>query len=195
MALYRYVPGKDQLLDLMIDAALGSPPEASGEHWRSEIAAWAHASLAMFHARPWLLESILHRATIGPNWLAWLNGALRALSGSGLAASDMVPAVLLIDGHVRAAAQISLNAKGTSEWAENFAKALQQAKADPRYAALAAVIDSGGLGQSSPTATFEFGLERILDGIELHVRARPSAALHSRGRAKAPVTPARAKRG
>ena len=186
MALYRYVPGKDQLLDLMIDAALGSPPAARGQHWRSEVTAWARASLAMFHARPWLLEAVLSRAPIGPNWLAWLNAGLRALAGSGLGASDMPPAVLLIDGHVRAAAQVSLNATGTSEWAQSFAKALQQASADPRYSALAAVMHAGGFGASSSPTSFEFGLERILDGIERFVETRPAIAVSARTKRKNP---------
>jgi len=186
MALYRYVPGKDQLLDLMIDAALDSPPEARGQHWRSEIAVWARASLSMFHSRPWLLDAVLSRAPIGPNWLAWLNAALRALANSGLGATDMIPAVLLIDGHVRAAAQVALNSTGTSGWAQSFGKAIQQASTDPRYSALAAVMHAGGFGESSPTSSFEFGLERILDGIERFVGTRPAAAASARPKRKNP---------
>src|SRR5690349_10100499 len=34
MALYRYVPGKDELVALMTDAALGDPPPLTGRGWR-----------------------------------------------------------------------------------------------------------------------------------------------------------------
>lgn len=171
MALYRYVPGKDELVDLMIDSAMGQPPQPGGQDWRTEIAQWARASLGMFHVRPWLLESVMRRAPIGPNWLAWLNAALRALSDSGLAPGEMIPAVLLIDGHVRSAAQVDLGTTATALWAENFFRALQMTGGDPRYAALAHVASTGGFGPSAQTP-FEFGLQRLLDGIESWVRAR-----------------------
>src|SRR3954471_20260485 len=43
MSLYRYVGAKDELLALMVDAALG-PPEherAPGESWRTGLERWA----------------------------------------------------------------------------------------------------------------------------------------------------------
>lgn len=37
MSLYRYVAAKDELLNLMVDTALGAPPLlAPGEDWRAE---------------------------------------------------------------------------------------------------------------------------------------------------------------
>jgi AcrR family transcriptional regulator len=173
MALYRHVPGKDELIDLMIDVALGTPPDPGGRDWRTEIVGWARASLGLFQARPWLLESVMRRAPIGPNWVAWLDAALQALSDSGLTAREMVPTVLLIDGHVRSAAQISLGATGTGEWAENFGRMLQRVSVDPRYAALASVAGGGGFAQSGQSS-FEFGLQRILDGVESFMRTPAS---------------------
>ena len=196
MALYRHVPGKDELIDLMIDAALGTPPEPGGRDWQAEIVEWARASLGLFEARPWLLESVMRRAPIGPNWAAWLNAALQALSGSGLTASEMVPTVLLIDGHVRSAAQATLGATGTGEWAENFGTMLQRVSVDPRYAALARVAGGSGFDQSEQSS-FEFGLQRILDGVESFIRT--PASRRSRGavgqRAAASRTPRVRSRG
>jgi AcrR family transcriptional regulator len=171
MALYRHVPGKDELLDFMIDSALGAPPDPGGKDWRTEISQWARASLRLFHARPWLLEAVMRRAPIGPNWLAWLNAALQALRDSGLAATEMIPTVMLIDGHVRGTAQVTLGATGTQEWGENFRRVLENTSSDPRYAALAGVASSGGFGPP-PVGIFEFGLQRLLDGIESLVRSR-----------------------
>jgi len=171
MALYRYVPGKDELIDLMIDAALGAPPHPISSDWRTEIAQWARTSLARFHAQPWLLESVMRTAPIGPNWLAWLNAALRALSGSGLSAKEMIPAVLLIDGHVRSAAQVSLGATGTEQWAENFDRVLRATHDDANYSALTRVAGAGGFAETSQSP-FEFGLQLLLDGIESHIGAR-----------------------
>src|SRR5919198_4883542 len=41
MSLYRHVSSKEELLDLMVDAAFGTPPSASGEDWRAGLARWA----------------------------------------------------------------------------------------------------------------------------------------------------------
>lgn len=180
MALYRYVPGKHELIDLMIDSALGTPPAPRGRAWRAEVTQWARSSLAVFQGRPWLLEAVMGRATIGPHWLAWLNGALQAFAESGLTAKDMVAAVLLVDGHVRSAAQVSLGPAASAQWAEDFGRVLQTVGGDARYSAVARVAGAGGFDR--PTAAeespFEFGLQRLLDGIEAFTRARPRASAH-----------------
>ena len=45
MALYRHVPGKDAMVDLMFDAAMGSPPshDCVDGGWRPKIEQWALA--------------------------------------------------------------------------------------------------------------------------------------------------------
>src|SRR3569833_1955151 len=55
MSLYTYVPGRAELLDLMIDHAHGelpAPDTALG--WREALAAIADAQWALFHRPPWL---------------------------------------------------------------------------------------------------------------------------------------------
>jgi AcrR family transcriptional regulator len=175
MALYRYVPGKHELIDLMIDSALGMPPAPGGRPWGAEVTLWARSSLAIFQGRPWLLEAVMGRATIGPNWLAWLNAALQAFAESGLTAKDMVAAVLLVDGHVRSAAQVSLGPAGSAQWAEDFGRVLQTVGGDARYSAVARVAGAGGFDPlaAAEESPFEFGLQRLLNGIEAFTRARP----------------------
>src|SRR6516165_5850819 len=54
MSLYRYVSAKDELLTLMVDTALGLPPEApAGEDWRSGITRWAVGIRTAYHRHPW----------------------------------------------------------------------------------------------------------------------------------------------
>jgi AcrR family transcriptional regulator len=174
MAIYRYVPGKSELVDLATDAALGSPPGPGEGPWRSEIARWARASLARCEERPWRLESAQHRVPIGPNWLAWLDAGLRALADSGLAATEMLNAVMLVDGHVRATAQLSAGAAATQRWTQDFRRVLESALGDPRYPALTRLAEVGGFSDPASETPFEFGLERVLDGIGARVAAQPS---------------------
>src|SRR5580658_368521 len=43
MSLYRHLSAKEELLELMVDAAWGDPPAApaAGEEWRAGLARWA----------------------------------------------------------------------------------------------------------------------------------------------------------
>jgi AcrR family transcriptional regulator len=172
MALYRHVAKKEDLLDIVIDSAFGTPPASGSGDWRVEVTQWARACVAMFQERPWLLELVIRRAPIGPNWLAWFNALLQALSYSRLAPGEVLAAAALVDGHARTAAEISLAAKAA--WAEKFSRVLATVGGDPRYPALGLLLANGGFAPSTGDASslFEFGLARILDGIEAHCRAR-----------------------
>jgi AcrR family transcriptional regulator len=174
MALYRYVPGKEELIDLMNDRALGPPPPAGVGTWRAELTRWARASLSRFQGRHWLLETASRRVPIGPNWLGWLDAGLRALERSGLPPHEMIAAVMLVDGHVRATAELSSGAAVTERWARDFSRVLSSVIGDARFPAITEVAAAKGFSRAPTNAEspFEFGLERILDGIEARARAR-----------------------
>jgi AcrR family transcriptional regulator len=174
MALYRYVPGKDELIDLMIDAALGTPPALTGQDWRSEVGQWVRADLAVFRRHPWLLQTTISRVPIGPNWLAWLESLMRALSGTSLRANEQISVALLVDGHARSAAEIALGVTSTPQWAADFGRVLGTVMSDNRFSALAGVATAGGFEKAGLNEHFEFGLQRLLDGIDAFVRADSS---------------------
>ena len=71
MALYRYVPGKAELIDLMVDSALGPPPALteSKRSWRPALKEWARLISAAFYKHPWALESTGRLRPTGPNEL------------------------------------------------------------------------------------------------------------------------------
>src|SRR5688500_11070334 len=56
MSLYRYVRKKSDLVDAMIESALGPPPRLDGA-WRARLGSWAERTLACFGRHPWLLEA------------------------------------------------------------------------------------------------------------------------------------------
>ena len=173
MALYRHVPGKRELVDLMTDAAFDPAPQSAGLDWRSEIADWARADHALFQRHPWLHESVMRGTAVGPHWLDWVESALRALTHAPIGNRDKMSVVLLVDGHARASAQVNSGAKMSGEWAANFARALERSVRDPRYRALAALAASGSFAPplAGELSAFEFGLERLLDGIAAQGRA------------------------
>jgi AcrR family transcriptional regulator len=110
MSLYRHVPGKRELVDLMIDVGLGPPPPLDGppRAWRKKLTRWAQALWSVFHAHPWSLEATGRLRVMGPNELAWLEAGLGALAPTGLRPGERRAACLALLSQVRGMAQFSV---------------------------------------------------------------------------------------
>ncbi len=178
MAVYRYFPNKETLIDAIVDAGLGLPPSPSaGSDWRAEVTQWAHAKREMLCARPWLAELPFVAAPHGPNWLSWLEALAAPLARTGLPAAELGQMISIIDGYVRGASDTSISlarsrARGISEqeWAAAVGADLGRAIGDPRFRNFAAIITAPSDGQPrNMRDSFDFGLQRILDGIALYV--------------------------
>lgn len=186
MAIYRYFPSKEALYDAIVDTGMGLPPRPTEPraHWRDEIAAWAHAKRAMLCARPWLAELPFVAAPHGPNWLSWLEAAIKPLSTTGLNAADLGEILSIIDGFTRGASDTAVSlararARGTSveQWAAAVGADLGRAIGDPRFPTFAALLTAPSIGRPrAMDESFDFGLQRVLDGIELYINANASKA-------------------
>lgn len=174
MALYRYVPSKGALIDLVADSAIGRPPKPRGLNWRADISAWARANLAQMRRHPWLFEIISTRASVGPNWARWIDSGLQSLAGLPFSASENMAVLLLVDGHFRAAAQVLVGPKSSEEWENNFGRMLHTVAEDQRYPTLAAMLAAGRFAEPGLDleSMIDFGFERLLDGIEAFARSR-----------------------
>ena len=103
MALYTYVPGKDELLDLMYDGAHAELPGRSDldEGWRSAVASWATDLLGCYVRHPWALHVATGRPPLGPGLMRKYELELRAVDGLGLSEVQMDLLVTLVNGFVR----------------------------------------------------------------------------------------------
>lgn len=185
MSLYRYVAAKDELLGLMVDAAFGPPPEGpSGpgvEAWRPGMARWAWEMRIGMRRHPWVTQIPIGGLPIRPNEVTWFEAGLRCLGGTGLQEEEKGSVILLISGYVRndAAQEADIEAavrgsgKTPDEWMASYAGILATV-ADPlRFPALRKFIEAGVFDHSDPPEReFSFGLERLLDGIDVLVQAR-----------------------
>ena len=173
MALYRYVPGKVELLDVMVDAVIGEQAPAPAGGWRERLAASARASRALHERHPWLAPATLARPPLGPNAVAAYERLLAAAAGSGLSPAETVAAAQLVAGYARSAAGRE-EERGRTERFWSQRSAFWEDHYDPeRFPALTALYESGAF--DDPPDAFEFGLQRILDGIEaLLVSRRPA---------------------
>ena len=189
MALYRYVPGKAELVALMVDAALGDPPRlpppaapaaqraetgptaASGEQvWRAVLRLWATTIFSRYRAHPWAIEASAGARPIGPHEMAWMENALAALAGTGLTGPERLDAVVLLNGHVRSLVQVSAGQEDLEAEIARQVGAVLSAYPDRYPQVLAAFSDS----PQSPGRdnALDFGIDRILDGLAALIAAR-----------------------
>jgi AcrR family transcriptional regulator len=196
MSLYTYVPGKAELLDVMLDTVLAEearPDEAAGG-WRAGLERRAREDWALYHRHPWILQITPSRSLLGPNETDLFEATMRVVEGIGLSGAEMVLVVSLIAEYTRGAAETAVGAaqaeRRTGISDEEWWKArepLFDKYFDPaRYPTLTRAASSGAFEPSSgddqytvavARESFEFGLLRVLDGIEafIEARSRPSA--------------------
>lgn len=187
MSLYTYVPGKDELLDVMLDtvyAELVEPHKSAT--WRAGLEWHARLAWNFYHRHPWVLQLSVARAILGPHEMAAYDATLAVALDTGLSGSEIAGVVGLISSFVRGAAQNALDAAlaaqrtgvSNDEWWMARAPLLEKYFDPDRFPAVKqvealgafeAVDDTGDYLVQHARRDFEFGLQRVLDGIESYV--------------------------
>jgi AcrR family transcriptional regulator len=184
MSLYRYVAAKDDLLLLMVDAALGTPtPRPSGEQgWRAGLTRWTAGVRAAYRAHPWSIRVPISGPPLGPNNVAWLDDALASLAETPLTEQQKLSTVLLLSGFVRNEVTLTADLAATSGGRDvmpGYGATLARLLGPTRFPALQRAIASGALDEDDDIdVEFHFGLARILDGVQMLIdSARPQRGL------------------
>jgi AcrR family transcriptional regulator len=190
MTLYTYVPGKGELLDLMLDTVYAELPlaDTGGRPWRDRLAQVAEQNRALYAAHPWAAEISTARPPLGPGQLAKYEHELAALDGLGLddVTTDAALTYLLgfVQGWARAAAD-ARSLRGTDAsgaaldderwWAAN-APLLERVVDPARYPRAVRVGSAAGAAHGaaySPDHAYRFGLARVLDGLAALIDTPP----------------------
>ncbi|MFF5975532.1 TetR/AcrR family transcriptional regulator [Streptomyces sp. NPDC012769] len=177
MSLYRYVPGKTELLDLMLDRVQGESFEDDPEAptgWRDTVTKLARSHLALYRAHPWLLKVSQARSVLGPSALRGLEVCLSGLKGPhgmGLSDQQTIGVIITVQGFVSGIARMEIEAVEAARetgvdddefWARQR-PFLERAMASGDYPLMA------GMAENTFARDFDhfaFGLERLLDGFE-----------------------------
>jgi AcrR family transcriptional regulator len=185
MSFYTHVPGKAELLDLMLDAAadVGEKPVFDPVEWRANVGMIARGYREFYLKHPWVFELSTHRPVLGPNTMTAYDTALSAFDGLGLSEVEMDQALTTVSnyvhGAVRDAARASmvkkLSGMSDAEWWERVAPALQEIDYTPYpVAARVGPIVGELYGLGDPERAFNFGLELLLDGFERLIAGKAS---------------------
>lgn len=175
MSLYRYVPGKDELVHLMVDHVYAEDVdhvEALDGTWRERLAGVCRKDWAFYRRHPWMLHVPEGRPMLGPNSMRATEAALRALDGLGLGGAEMLDVIVTVNSWVAGLARTSLDAAtaatttGVSddEWWDTQAPYLEKSLQEGRFPLLTRAGDEGAFG-SEADDSFEFGLTVLLDGV------------------------------
>ncbi|MEV8340826.1 TetR/AcrR family transcriptional regulator [Streptomyces niveus] len=189
MSLYRHVPGRAELVDLMLDRVQGEgahapepdtaePDTVQSTHgWRKTVERAARDELALYQAHPWLLSVNQTRPVLGPGAVGGMESMLAGIKDTGLSDPELISVIIMVSGYVSGVARTQVHAveaqqvTGISD--DEFWRAqepmLSTVMTSGRYPLMAAL---------SPEAFgpdfdhFEFGLQRLLDGLEVLVEQR-----------------------
>ncbi|MBR8741022.1 TetR/AcrR family transcriptional regulator [Nocardiopsis sp. MG754419] len=187
MSLYTYVPGKGELLDLMVDAAYGDldTDDRSGT-WRERLRRIAFADRELYVRHPWMLQVVTLRL-LGPHLIAKYDHELSAVDGLGLSDVEMDSTVNLVNGYVESTVRKTLGAEQVAresgmddeQWWRTYEPPLTALADDARFPIASRVGTAVGRAHRSvydPDHEFSFGLERVLDGVQALVDSRACAS-------------------
>ncbi|MBE1490488.1 AcrR family transcriptional regulator [Plantactinospora soyae] len=185
MSLYTHLPGKAELLDLMLDTVYADVPDTdtTPRDWRTRVEQIARDAWARYHRHPWMLQIGTSRPVLGPNAMARYEHELRAIDGIGLTDIEMDSVVNLVAGHVASAARQALDATSVEQrtgmtdeqwWSARapLLDALTEGHHYPTAARVGATVGEAYGSAVNPVHAFEFGLHRLLDGIDALIRDR-----------------------
>jgi AcrR family transcriptional regulator len=178
MSLYRHVAGKDELLIAMMDAVLGEEPlpDRPPKGWRACLELSSRLQWKGFRSHPWLASALsITRPQLIPNGMRHTEWALRALDGTGLTVEQMMRVHLTLFSHVRG---LALNLEPEAQ-AEQDSGLTNEEWMQTREHDFLTVIKGGDFPMMSRMfdedleldldGLFEFGLGRLLDGLERYV--------------------------
>ncbi|MEU7938436.1 TetR/AcrR family transcriptional regulator [Microbispora bryophytorum] len=174
MGLYRYVRGKDDVIELMVDAVYAEEARAGeGGDWREVLRVSALRLRALTLRHPWLIETTAQAGPLTPNFVARTDRLLASLDGLGLDADTAMTVIGTVTAFVTGAttARIRMVRLMRKEGAEKmddlrslYSSRMKWLLESGRYPAFERYIRQG-VRKDDDDWQFELGLDSVLDGI------------------------------
>ncbi|AEM84120.1 TetR/AcrR family transcriptional regulator C-terminal domain-containing protein [Streptomyces violaceusniger] len=178
MTLYTYVPGKAELLDLMLDTVYQEMPRT--EHlpdtsWRTRVTTVAHENRVLFQQHPWVATLPSTRPALGPGLMGKYEHELGAFDGTELDDIERDAALTHLLAFVQSTARTASDtqaadrdsAMSDEQWWSANAPLLARVFDPARYPLATRVGSAAGTahqGAYNPDHAFDFGLRCVLEG-------------------------------
>ncbi|MEU4546797.1 TetR/AcrR family transcriptional regulator [Nonomuraea dietziae] len=192
MSLYRYVPSRDDLVELMADRLMGEIDVEglpSGD-WRADLTRYAHGMRAMWLRHPWI--ATVHRSlpSFGPNQLRLIERVMGALDVH-VSIDENLGLMAILTGYVEGALreevswaeEVRRSGLSESEWMARSSPRVHQLMESGQYPIFTKIVTEARQLHLSRDDQFRYGLERVLDCIAaaLPSTAEPPGAAHREG--------------
>ena len=182
MSLYRYVPSRDDLVELMTDRLLGEidvEGVPSGD-WRADLTRYADGLRAMWLRHPWI--AAVHRSLpgLGPNQLLLIERLMGVLDPL-VSIDENLALVAMLNGYVEGTVREEIGSAGEfrrsglseSEWMARSRPYVDKLVRSGEYPIFTKIVMEARRPHLSREEQFRHGLRRVLDCI---AAALPSTA-------------------
>ncbi|WUI00540.1 TetR/AcrR family transcriptional regulator [Spirillospora sp. NBC_00431] len=189
MSLYRYVPGKSELLDLMLDRVIEAPESGAAAcradddlGWREILAADARGHWRLCLEHPWYPFVDQSRPLLGPNSVRGLDRLLGLMRRFG---PDDRTRMMIISvqydyanavarSHINELRAVARTGVSSEEFWEQQAPTLEEALNSGAFPTMAGIDEK--TFDYSYEQLFEFGLARLHDGFAPILDAPPPSS-------------------
>jgi AcrR family transcriptional regulator len=174
MSLYRYVPNRDDLIELMADRLMGEIDVEgipSGD-WRADLTRFAHELRAMWLRHPWIATAHGARPSYGPNQLRVIERVMGVLDPH-VSVDENLGLTAILNSYVEGAArdeagwaeQSRRSGLSETEWMARNAPYFHQLVESGEYPTFSKIMVGARQPRLSRDDQFRYGLERVLDCI------------------------------
>ncbi|MCX5536156.1 TetR/AcrR family transcriptional regulator [Streptomyces sp. NBC_00006] len=182
MSLYRYVPSRENLIELMADQVMGEidvTDMPSGD-WRADLTRYADGLRTMWMRHPWIATVQRSLPSFGPNQLRLVEGLMGVLDAFVPIDENLGLVALLnsyVEGIVReeisTAREVRRSGLSESEWMERSYPYIDGLVKSGEYPIFTKIVTEARQPHLSREGQFRHGLQRVLDCI---AAALPPAA-------------------
>ncbi|MER5645550.1 TetR/AcrR family transcriptional regulator [Streptosporangium sp. NPDC002524] len=183
MSLYRYVPSRDDLVELIADHLQGEIDVTglpSGD-WRADLTRYAEGLRAMWLRHPWIATVQRSLPSFGPNQLLLIERVIGVLDAH-VSIDENLGLMALLNGYIEGAAreevswaeEVRRSGLSESEWMTRSSSRVNHLLSSGEYPIFTKIVMQARQPHLSRDEQFRNGLERVLDCIAAALPPTPS---------------------
>ncbi|MDP9842958.1 AcrR family transcriptional regulator/predicted nucleic acid-binding Zn ribbon protein [Streptosporangium lutulentum] len=171
MSLYRYVPSRDDLIELVADRLMGEidvEGMPSGD-WRADLTRYAHGLRAMWLRHPWIATVQRSIPSFGPNQLRLIERGMGTLDAH-VSIDQNLGLMAMLNNYVESAVREEISwaeearrsGLSESEWMARSSPRVHQLVDSGEYPIFTKIVMESRQPRLSRDDQFRYGLERVL---------------------------------